>query len=58
MEIWSKLEHENIIVLEGFIIEDAYPAIVSEWAKGGTVTEYVKSNPDCKLLTIVSAADN
>ena len=55
MSIWSKLSHENIIVLEGFILEDVYPAIISRWAEGGTVTEYVKSNPDCNLLIIVGA---
>ena len=53
MDIWSKLSHENIVVLEGFILEGAYPAIISEWAEGGTVIEYVKSDPNCKLLIIV-----
>ena len=49
----SKLGHENIIELKGFILEDDFSTIVLEWAEGGTVTEYIKRNPGSKLASIV-----
>lgn len=53
MNIWAKLLHENIIKLEGFILENGFPAVVSMWEMGGTVVEYVKGHPDCDMIRIV-----
>ena len=55
MNVWAKLLHKNIIALEGYILEDGIPAIVSLWASGGTMVEYVKDHPDCDVPKIVSS---
>lgn len=49
----SKIEHKNIIQLEGYVLENGFPTIILEWAEGGTVIEYIKANPDCDLVEIV-----
>lgn len=55
---WSKLDHENIVKFEGFIVDELDPpcaTIVSGWADGATVDEYVKQHSDCDLVEIVRA---
>lgn len=54
LAIWAKLDHINIVKFEGYIVEHGYPSVVSSWANGGTVTEYVRKNSNCDLLLIVS----
>ena len=54
MNTWEKLRHDNIVVLEGYILGDGFPAIVSTWAAGRTIVEYVKAHPGCDELAIVS----
>lgn len=46
--------HKNIITFEGFSIENGYPSIVTEWADGGTVIQYIKLHEKCDLIEIVS----
>lgn len=58
MRNWSKLNHENIVKLEGFLLDDLNPpsaTIVSSWADGGTVDDYVREHPDCDQVEIVRA---
>ena len=58
MRNWSKLNHENIVKLEGFLLDDLKPpsaTIVSSWADGGTVDDYVKEHPDCDHMALVRA---
>lgn len=50
---WSKLDHVNIVRLEGYVEENGYPSVVYIWAGGGPVNEYVASHPTCDLLDIV-----
>lgn len=40
--------------LEGYIIKDGYPLLISEWSENGTVTEYVKKHPGCDYVYMVS----
>lgn len=58
MYIWSNLPtHENIVKFEGFIMDQKLPSIVSRWAVGGTVNEYLSKNhqnPDLNLKRLVS----
>lgn len=42
------------MVLEGYILEDDYPSVVSAWVEEGTVDEYIKNHPECDLENIVS----
>lgn len=45
MYIWSKLpEHPNIVAFEGFIMDKKLPSIISKWADGGTINEYLKDH--------------
>ncbi|EJC99186.1 kinase-like protein [Fomitiporia mediterranea MF3/22] len=43
--VWSKLDHPNILPLQGFALEGAYPLVISEWLENGTVREYLQSHP-------------
>jgi len=42
MRIWSEFKHDNIIAFEGYIMEDAFPALVSEWMERGSLWQYMK----------------
>ena len=56
--IWSKLNHPNILGLEGFYVEDGrHPALVSKWIENGSVIDYLKKHPDIPCLSIVSFHD-
>lgn len=56
MNTWEKLVQPNIVSLEGYILEDGFPAIVSAWAEGGTVVEYLKIHIGCDELKIVCSS--
>lgn len=51
--IWAKLDHPNIVRLEGVLVTDDFPSLVSGWAVHGTVTEYVKKYPDRNIIDLV-----
>ena len=53
LHIASKLNHENVIKLEGFMIERDYPSLITPWAEGGTLNEYIRKHRGCSLLPIV-----
>lgn len=52
----TRLVHDNIVKIEGFYFIDVIdgkhwqPVIVSKWAKGGTMTKYVKNDPKKKVI--------
>ena len=39
--------------LEGFIMEENYPSLVTPWAEGGTLNEFIKKHVGCYLVPIV-----
>lgn len=51
--MWAKLDHVNILKLEGYTLDGDYPSLVSVWAENGTVIEYVKRFPNCDLIEVV-----
>ncbi|KAI5119139.1 hypothetical protein M0805_005218 [Coniferiporia weirii] len=53
MHVWSKLDHPNVLPFIGYIIENGYPSLVSEWIENGTVTTYLKENPETDIGVII-----
>ncbi|KAI5120170.1 hypothetical protein M0805_008437 [Coniferiporia weirii] len=51
--IWSKLDHPNILPLQGFIVERGLPLLVSEWMENGSVLDYVKCHPECDVMHLI-----
>ena len=49
----SGVDHENVIKLSGYIMEEGHPSLVLPWAGGGTLPDYIKKHPDYPLLPIV-----
>ena len=47
------MEHENIVLLRGYTIENGYPSIVYDWSEGGTINEYLAEHPECDRVKIV-----
>ena len=56
--VWSKVKHENVLQLLGYVFDEGtgYPLLISEWMPLGTAWEYVKANPNLKLLEITRLA--
>ncbi|KLO10840.1 kinase-like protein [Schizopora paradoxa] len=54
IRIWAKLEHENVLPLQGFYFEgeELMPNLVSEWMEDGTLDEYVIELPLCCSETV------
>ncbi len=44
MRIWSEFEHPNVLKLEGYIMEHAFPALVSKWMERGSLWQYMKKH--------------
>lgn len=53
MNLWSKLEHPNVLQLLGYVLEGEYPCLVSRWMDNGTVPRYLTMNPDCDVVRLV-----
>ncbi|KAH8110557.1 kinase-like protein, partial [Phellopilus nigrolimitatus] len=53
IKVWSELKHPNILPLWGYVLEGAYPCLVSERMDNGTVSSYIKSQPNCDVLRII-----
>ncbi|KAH8116148.1 kinase-like protein, partial [Phellopilus nigrolimitatus] len=53
MHLWSKLQHTNVLPLVGYVLEDDYPSLISEWIENGTIVNFVKGNPHCDIDRIV-----
>lgn len=48
-----ELDCVNVVKVRGFLMEDGYPAIIMDWAPGGSLYDYMKTfgNYD-KLQTV------
>jgi len=62
IRIWSKLKHENVLPLLGYLIEGSnmMPSLISEWMEKGTLRESMKSFPrggieTCEMLRDIAA---
>ncbi|TDL15431.1 kinase-like protein, partial [Rickenella mellea] len=54
LKIWSRLDHQNVLRLCGYTLEDgSLPALVSEWMTNGTMLKYVTMNPQVELFSMV-----
>ncbi|KAI5120172.1 hypothetical protein M0805_008439 [Coniferiporia weirii] len=53
--VWSKLEHPNLLRLEGFITEEGrpLPSLVSEWMENGSILGYVKQRAECDMIHLI-----
>lgn len=54
VKIWSTLKHENIMSLEGLVVIDGFPGLMSKWVVNGTVIKYITDNMDCDHVDLVS----
>lgn len=41
------------MTLEGYILKDGYPLLISEWCEDGTIIEYISNNPESDYVNIV-----
>ncbi|EJD03602.1 kinase-like protein [Fomitiporia mediterranea MF3/22] len=53
LSVWSKLDHANILPLQGFIMEGSYPLVIAQWMENGTVREYLQRQPMCDIKSMV-----
>ncbi|KAI5116310.1 hypothetical protein M0805_009154 [Coniferiporia weirii] len=52
--IRSKLAHQNIILLLGFILDESgFPSTVSKWTDNGSVLQFVKDHPEGDVLHLI-----
>ena len=49
--VWSKLKHENVLELLGYVFckDTGFPLLISDWMENGSAWDYVTRN---KYLTI------
>lgn len=52
MAIWAELDHANILPFYGYVVENEYPSLVSEWMDNGTIKSYLQTNK-CDLMQLV-----
>ena len=48
------MDHANVLPLVGFVMENGVPGLVSEWMENGTVSSFLKSNPNVDRFVMVS----
>ena len=48
------MDHPNVLVFLGYLLEDGVPSLISEWMENGTAFNYVKTHPNCNIALIVS----
>ena len=55
VQVWSSLDHTNILPLLGYILEEKnFPTLVSEFMENGTALQYVLQHPELDVIGIVS----
>lgn len=56
LEIWSSLNHPNILPLFGYSVDDNEHSLsfISEWMDNGRADKYVQDNPNCDIAVLVS----
>ncbi|KAI5118218.1 hypothetical protein M0805_004706 [Coniferiporia weirii] len=58
IHVWSRLDHPNVLPLIGYMLEGAYPSLISEWIENGTVTNFLRDNPGTDIGIIVLGIAN
>ncbi|KAL5504022.1 hypothetical protein ACEPAH_8095 [Sanghuangporus vaninii] len=53
ISVWSHLDHSNILPFLGFMLENEYPSLISEWMELGTAREFLKSHPNFDITGLV-----
>ncbi|KAJ3565272.1 hypothetical protein NP233_g7743 [Leucocoprinus birnbaumii] len=53
LTIWRKLDHPNVVPLYGIFYEESDIYSVSPWMENGTISTYLKNNPDADRLTLI-----
>lgn len=50
--------HKNILPLEGYLMEGAYPSLISEWMENETASDYVKQHPSIDRTKLVGSTSS
>jgi len=50
--VWSKLSHTNVLPLLGYVIEQNYPSLVSEWMVKGSLRSYMNMLSTARLFVM------
>ncbi|TCD67662.1 hypothetical protein EIP91_012172 [Steccherinum ochraceum] len=58
VNLWSRLEHKNILKFLGILTEKNFVHMVSPWQENGNILLYTKNNPDADRLRLVRGAAN
>ncbi|KAI5121783.1 hypothetical protein M0805_009594 [Coniferiporia weirii] len=53
MHVWSKLDHPNVLPFKGYVLEDTYPSLISEWIENGTVTDFLEKNTGIDIRLVI-----
>ena len=52
--MWKSLQHPNVLPLIGVSMSESHFAMVSEWMENGSISDFLKKNPDANRLELVS----
>jgi serine/threonine protein kinase len=52
--VWKSLQHPNVLPLIGVSMSESHFAMVSEWMENGSISDFLKKNPDANPLELVS----
>ncbi|KAG5635225.1 hypothetical protein H0H81_012003, partial [Sphagnurus paluster] len=52
--LWGQLSHPNLLPFWGIFKMNGQLSLVSPWVENGNVVEYIKSNPECNRLLLIS----
>ena len=59
LDVWSKLKHDNILLLVGFTTQfGGSVSLVSPWHQGGAARAYVQDKSKETLLNVVSCINS
>lgn len=54
IHLWAKLNHMNILSLKGILDEgNLYPSLVTPWMKNGNARQYLRSNENVCIISMV-----
>ena len=51
--MWRNLHHENILMFQGLVKAEDGVYMVSPWAEGGTMLQFIRTNPDVERIPLV-----
>ena len=55
MSVWAQPDHPNVLPFLGFMLENDYPSLISEWMGLGTVRDFLESHPEFDITSLVSS---